>query len=101
MERIGKNMGFFDREIRDSLDEFFDYDGDGVLDAGEQAMEFEYLDRLDRENENTDDYDSSWNSDYDELEDAGLDYDELECMDEDECRETLEDAGLDPDDFDF
>ena len=37
----------------------------------------------------------------DELESAGLDYDELSFMDEDERRETLEDAGLDPDDYDF
>lgn len=36
-----------------------------------------------------------------ELEDAGLDYDELEYMDPDERREMLEDAGLDPDDYDF
>ena len=36
-----------------------------------------------------------------ELEDVGLDYDELEYMDPDERREVLEDAGLDPDEFDF
>ena len=36
-----------------------------------------------------------------ELEDAGLDYDELEYMDPDERREVIEDAGLDPDDYDF
>ena len=33
--------------------------------------------------------------------DAGLDRDELEFMDEDERREALEDAGLNPEDFDF
>ena len=37
----------------------------------------------------------------DELEMAGLDYNELEFMEEDERREALEDAGLDPDDYDF
>ncbi len=37
----------------------------------------------------------------DEIESAGLDYDELSFMDEDERREALEDAGLDPDDYDF
>lgn len=37
----------------------------------------------------------------DEIEDEGLDYDELEEMDEDERREALEEAGLDPDDYDF
>ncbi len=36
-----------------------------------------------------------------ELEDAGIDIDEFELMDEDERREALIDAGLDPDDFDF
>lgn len=35
----------------------------------------------------------------DEIEEAGLDRDELEFMDEDERREALEEAGLDPDDF--
>ena len=36
-----------------------------------------------------------------ELEEAGLDQEELEFMDDDERREILEVAGLDPDDFDF
>lgn len=31
----------------------------------------------------------------------GLDYDELDMMDEDERREALEDVGLDTDDYDF
>ena len=39
--------------------------------------------------------------DEDELETAGLDYDELSFMDEDERIEALEDAGLDADDYDF
>ena len=37
----------------------------------------------------------------DVLEAAGLSYEELLLMDEDERREVLEAAGLDPDDFDF
>ena len=37
----------------------------------------------------------------DELEEAGLDSLELECMDEDERREAIEDAGFDPDDYNF
>ena len=36
-----------------------------------------------------------------ELEEAGLDSEELEFMDDDERREILEAVGLDPDDFDF
>lgn len=35
-----------------------------------------------------------------ELEEAGLDIDELDMMDEDERAQALEDAGLDPDDWD-
>ena len=37
----------------------------------------------------------------DVLEAAGLSYEELLLMDEDERREVLMAAGLDPDDFDF
>ena len=37
----------------------------------------------------------------DALEAAGLSYEELLLMDEDERREVLEAAGLDPDDFGF
>ena len=36
-----------------------------------------------------------------ELEEAGLDYDELCWMDEEERNKLLEKAGLDPDDYDF
>lgn len=36
-----------------------------------------------------------------ELEDAGIDIDEFEMMDDDERRESLIDAGLDPDEYDF
>ena len=36
-----------------------------------------------------------------EIEAAGLDYDDLENMDEEERARVLREAGLDPDDFDF
>ena len=36
-----------------------------------------------------------------EIEAAGLDYDDLENMDEEERAKILREAGLDPDDFDF
>ena len=36
-----------------------------------------------------------------ELNDAGLDYDELEFMYEDERREIIENEGLEPDEYDF
>lgn len=52
-------------------------------------------------NEMTKEEDDTYEEEDDELEMAGLDYDELSFMDEDERREALEDAGLDPDDYDF
>lgn len=66
----------------------FDFDGDGKLNPMERAMDFMAFNEMTKEED-------------DELEMAGLDYDELSFMDEDERREALEDAGLDPDDYDF
>lgn len=67
----------------------FDFNRDGKLDMFEQAMEFstfmQILDDTKRE----------------ELEEAGLDIDELEMMSEEERYEAIEEAGLDPDDFDI
>ena len=63
------------------MDGFFgdwaDLNGDGEVDNFEKLVELE------------------------ELEMAGLDYDDLSYMDEGERREAFEDAGLDPDDYDF
>ena len=61
----------------------------------ERAMDFMAF------NEMTKEEDDTYEEEDDELEMAGLDYDELLFMDEDERREALEDAGLDPDDYDF
>ena len=72
----------------------FDFDGDGKLNYAEQAMDFLAFDEMTRE-------DKANYEEEDELEMAGLDYDELSYMDDDERREVLEDAGLDPDDYDF
>ena len=67
----------------------FDFNGDGKLDAFEQGMEFMAFQAI-------------MGGDTDgELEAAGLSYEDLLLMDEDERRAVLEDAGLDPDDFDF
>jgi len=67
----------------------FDFNGDGKMSSFEKATEFGmFMTMLDSIKE-------------DEIEDAGLDIDELELMDYDERREALEDAGLDPDDYDF
>ena len=63
----------------------------------ERAMDFMTFDEMMKDSDG-----SSEDEDLvDEIESAGLDYDELSFMDEDERREALEDAGLDPDDYDF
>lgn len=83
-------MGFFDREVRSSLDEMFDYNRDGFIDCGEQAAEFMYLDKLNNFNSSSSYYDEE-----DEIQD------EIDGMDADEAREYLESEGYDADDFDF
>ena len=69
---------------------------DGKLDSFERVMEYEAFNEMmkDEVSEDVDD-------DVEDIELAGLDYDELSCMAEDERNEILEDAGLDPDDYDF
>ena len=75
----------------------FDFNHDGELDPMERAMDFMAFDEMMKDSDG-----SSEDEDLvDEIESAGLDYDELSFMDEDERREALEDAGLDPDDYDF
>ena len=63
------------------MDGFFgdwaDLNGDGEVDNFEKLVELE------------------------ELEMAGLDYDDLSYMDVGERREAFEDAGVDPDDYNF
>lgn len=84
----------------------FDFNNDGKLDACERAMELGFI--MEMTKDNSEEKSSSVSSGFedteieeDELTAAGLDYDELEFMDEDERIEALEDAGLDPDDYDF
>lgn len=76
--------------------DLFDINYDGKLDSFERVMEYEAFNEMmkDEVSEDVDD-------DVEDIELAGLDYDELSCMDEDERNEILEDAGLDPDDYDF
>lgn len=84
------NNGFFDKA--------FDFNHDGELDGFERAMQFEAFEEMTKDDVSGD------SVDIDEMEDielAGLDYDELSDMDEEERNEMLEDAGLDPDDYDF
>ena len=86
--------------------DFFDFNGDGEVDAMEEMLGEEMLcgsreehialfgDEGDFADDSSDDFD-------DELEMAGLDRFELELMDEDERRDALEEAGLDADDFEL
>ena len=70
----------------------FDFNGDGKLDALERGMEFMTFQQI---------MGGGSGDKMDVLEAAGLSYEELLLMDEDERWEVLEAAGLDPDDFDF
>ena len=70
----------------------FDFNKDGKMSTFEKATEFATFAKIAEDLSN--DSES-------ELENSGLDKDELEFMDDDERREAIEDAGLDPDDYDF
>ena len=70
----------------------FDLDRDGKLDQMEKAMDYMLLTDMTKEEDDLVE---------EESEDAGVDYDELSYMDEDERRGALEDAGLNLDDYDF
>ena len=66
----------------------FDFNGDGKMDAFEQAAEFGmFMQMMDAEKN-------------DRLTAAGLDVQDLSAMGYAERREALENAGLDPDEFD-
>ena len=67
----------------------FDLNHDGHLDAFERASEFAFFTSIMEEEE------------HNELEDAGIDPEELGYMSGKERRAILVDAGLDPDEFDF
>lgn len=75
-----------------------DLNGDGEVDDFEKFVALEVLEEDEDDFEEEEDEDDKLMS---ELEEAGLDYDELSMMDEDERCEALEDAELDPDDYDF
>ena len=78
-------MGFWDRNVVNSLDSLFDMNRDGLLDPVEQGFQLDFLARQMGEDDRSDDDD--------------LNLDELDYMAEDERREVLEEAGYDPDDF--
>ena len=79
-------MGFFDHEVRDSFDSLFDLNRDGFLDAGEEAMQMEFImeniegdgssdedddddDDFDNDDFDKDDYDSDFDDDDNESDD--------------------------------
>lgn len=68
----------------------FDLNHDGKMSASESALEFMFIDEMEREEE----IESA-------LCDAGIDEYDLECMDEDEREAFFEDNGLDADDYDI
>ena len=77
--------------------DLFDFDEDGTLDAEEFTVGMMII-----EDANEDEKESQENLvQREEIEAAGLDYDDLENMDEEERTRVLRKAGLDPDDFDF
>lgn len=99
----------FGNDIYDSpTGGIFDLNRDGKLDAGERALEYDFMTSfIDNDNDKDDDVDDfelevQQDDELQEaLEEAGLDELELSLMDEDERREALEEAGLDPDDYYF
>ena len=66
--------------------DLFDFDDDGIIDAAEFTVGMMIIEDVNKK---------------DEIEAAGLDYDDLENMDEEERAKILREAGLDPDDFEF
>ena len=105
------------------FDEIFDLNHDGKLDDLERAAEAAFVTNTIEEKsvnwesgdiEESDDFGVSEEPEAeedddeeeerlqalrDEIEDEGLDVDDLEFMDEDERTDALEEAGLDPDDY--
>lgn len=87
-------MRFFDRPL-------FDFNGDGKTDMFETFVGMQMMAQSSQEAIDLTGEKAFYVGvdEIEELEEAGLDYDELEMMDEEERREALEEAGLDPDEF--
>lgn len=87
-------MGFFDGPL-------FDFNGDGKTDMFETFVEMQMMAESRRKAIDLTGNDTFYlgTDEIEELEEASLDHDELDMMDEDERREALEDAGLDSDEF--
>ena len=48
-------MGFWEREVSNTMDEMFDLNGDGMLDASEEALEYDYYNSDDDDDDDDDD----------------------------------------------
>lgn len=83
---------------RGILGYLFDFNRDGNVDSWERAVEMMAIDDMEAESLRNN---QMWDEEEEEIEEAGLDYDDLALMDDEERREALEEAGLDPDDYDF
>ena len=86
-------------------DDLFDFNHDGHLDDMEKAARLAvFMTLADNEASDKEDDLNTFGGETDafaELEDEGLDYDELSLMDEEDRADALEEAGLDPENFDF
>ena len=83
--------------------DLFDFNGDGKLDAFEQAADFGMFCQMmeSSKKESCGDSDDEPEADADLIETLNLDPYDIALMDEDELIEAVEDAGLDPDDYDL
>ena len=82
-------MEYSDRNVRNSFEAMLDLDRDGLLDTSEQAMQFDFFDRMSKE----DSCDSEEDDEYGEI------IYEIDGMDREEGSEYLEREGCDSDDF--
>lgn len=80
--------------------DIFDFDEDGTLDAAESAVGMTIIEDVSKKEEEEEDEQDNQEQ-RDEMEAAGLDYDELADMDDEERARVLREAGLAPEDFDF
>lgn len=78
-------MGPFDREVRNGIDEMFDWDHDGMISPNEDANIYQFYEE------------ASENSDLDEVDDLDLDDDDRDEYDDD-SDDSLDD--FDGDGFD-
>ena len=80
--------------------DLFDFDEDGIMDTAEFTVGMMIIEDVNKKEEDEEDEQENQKQ-QDEIEAAGLDYDDLENMDEEERAKVLREAGLDPEDFDF